>query len=461
MPKKYQPVGVGMSPTTTDLGKYVREQRIRLDLRQTDLVIPKLVPQSVVSAIEVGIRQYLNEKQIQGLSGILGCDPEELRKRVPEKTSQKTKSELGIMIRSRRQELGMSLEDFAGQLGITYLKANYLETRTTPKIQYYRVDGLAKALRLDVSAFAKFVGREKKPAVGKLGEIVRRRRKELAMSLEMVASKLGVTRQFVEMIESGRVKLIKDNDRITRLAEVLDLPPESLIAVRSKRRLKSKKVTPNPLSGFLVKRRIELGLTQKAVAGMAETNTDRICCIEMGKIRPTQELLGKLEMALLCKIPPEIISNTKPLKPKEGKGPRNHVERKSKLGEFVTNRRLELGLTQVVLAEMAGIHKHVICGVEVGRYRPGRKVIMKLSEALGCEIPDKFIQKKNSKSDHLERELFIKVSGGVLDNLDRIRELLGRGSINGIVKMAVDELRVGLEREAEIVSTQDVAKTCP
>lgn len=54
----------------------------------------------------------------------------------------------------------------------------------------------------------------------------------------------------------------------------------------------------------------------------------------------------------------------------------------------ITKRRLELGLTQVQLAEMLGRQQQSISDWETGRSTPTMRSLSKLSKVLSCSIAD-------------------------------------------------------------------------
>ena len=463
MPKKYQPAGVGMTPSKTELGSFIRARRLELDLRQVPLAELSGLPQNLVSMFEVGIRKYLNEEQLQGLAKALQCDPEELRKRLPEKRTAKPTTELGKMIRSRREELGMTLEVFAKKLRITPQKAKRLEIRKNPSLRYHLAEPLAKALSLEVSAFAMFVGREGKVTGGELGQLIRQRRKELAMSLTVLAEKLNVSRQFVDQIESGQCRLSENDEMIEQLGEVLGLDVTQLNAIRPRRRLKMRGTAPTPLSGFLADRRLELRLTQREVSDRAETTTATISGVETGRVHPTPDLLEKLAKALECEIPTEMIPLPRERKLYGGKEPGFTLERTTPLGEFVTTRRLELRLTQSVLAQRAETNPAVISGVERGTYRVGRTMLERISKALACEIPPELVPEKKRAGERVGSASMVQVSGRALDDLNKIKELADVKSNSEIGRKAIQLLRRLLEKQQDdyvvsVVKGKDIVK---
>lgn len=62
----------------------------------------------------------------------------------------------------------------------------------------------------------------------------------------------------------------------------------------------------------------------------------------------------------------------------------------------ITKRRLELGLTQVQLAEMLGRQQQSISDWETGRSIPTMRSLSKLSKVLSCSIAD-LLQKTPQK----------------------------------------------------------------
>lgn len=61
-----------------------------------------------------------------------------------------------------------------------------------------------------------------------LPEALRRRRKELGLTLSQIADQMGVTEATVQRWESGNIKTIR-HEKIAKLAEVLDVSPATLM----------------------------------------------------------------------------------------------------------------------------------------------------------------------------------------------------------------------------------------
>lgn len=313
MPKKgyktFQPAGVGMSPTKTELGKFVRERRLQLDMRQTTLnqLIPRSGPNNqLISTIEIGRRRFLDPERLAALAKALQVDPGELRKRMPVKHTAQPTTEWAKLIRSRREELGLSLSDFAKIMGLSEKQTKGLEASKALTIRYTLIHSLANALSLDLSVLAPFVGRHEKETGSELGKLIRLRRKTLGISSTELARKLGVSRQLVSQIELGQSPLNKGDRMLKKIAQVLELEVSELQAVRSKKKLKQPHTT-NPLGRFLAKNRLIRGLTQQEVAIRAEVSSGAVCRVELGRLRPSLHLLDKLANVLEVQIPVELV----------------------------------------------------------------------------------------------------------------------------------------------------------
>ena len=302
---KSQPAGVGMTPSKTELGAFIRARRLALDLRQASLAKRSGLRQSIVSLLEIGTRTYLCEKQMERLANTLRCDVEELRKRMPVRHLAQPKTELGKLIRSRREALGLSLPAFAKKLGIPLEKAKKLEVGTQQTIHYEKAMTVARALNLKPSKLAKFMGANQKASESDLGQLIRTRRKALGMSPKALAEQLEVSRQFVSQVELGRSSLSESGDMIARLAQVLQLDVEELEAVRPRRKRKQME-SPNPLAGFLAEERVRLGLTMREVSKLGGISQGTISTVERGLSRPSPAVLDRFARALQCQIPPEL-----------------------------------------------------------------------------------------------------------------------------------------------------------
>lgn len=303
------PVGVGMTQSETGLGSFIRTRRLELALSQIQLadLADTDIPQNLISALEIGKQKYLNEQQLKGLAKALQCDAEKLLGCMPVKHTAQPKTGLTKFIRSRREELGLSLLAFAERMGMTLQKARALEVKRSPTISFVLARRLESALDLNPLTLAKFETVVCKQTESKLGQLIRNRRRERGMSLEALAEKLDVSHQFLSQIELGLCSLSENGDLVARLAQILKLDMKELEIARPKRRLK-KIETTDPLGKFLATRRLELHLTQTEVGRRARVWPSVVSRVERGQLRPDLCLLDQLAKVLdNCQIPSELM----------------------------------------------------------------------------------------------------------------------------------------------------------
>lgn len=304
---KYQPIGIGMTPSKTKLGKFLRACRIKLGLRQARVAELLGMLQGKYSTLEIGKRRYLAPKEVEDLSRVLQCEKLQLEALAPKMRKVEPKTEFGKFVRSRREQLGLTWDELSKRLQMSRAQVCGLEVGRQQGVRYRTLKLLAKALDLEISALSKFISAREKVTNSILGQLVRSRRKELKLSQKELANNLRVTPQFVSQIESGQVPLslgsVNGDSTLERLAKTLKLDIAKLQAVRPRRRLKQKKAAPTTLGGFLTARRLELGITQGEVAKRAETSPSEICGVEVGRIRPNAKLLDGFAKALECEIP--------------------------------------------------------------------------------------------------------------------------------------------------------------
>jgi transcriptional regulator with XRE-family HTH domain len=452
---KFQPAGVGMTPSKTEFGSFIRARRLELEIRQVPLAQKAGLPQTLVSQIEVGGRKYLNDRQLNRLAKALQCDAEELRKHMPIKPVAQPTTEVGKFIRSRREELGLSLPAFAKKLKTTSQKAKLMELSKSPTIKYDRLQPLASALDLESSSLSRFVGMTRKETTSELGQLVRDRRKELGMSIRKLADRLNVTYQFVSQIELGQCRVSKNDELIGKLAQALELDVAELEAVRPERRMKQmQKEHINPLSGFLAAKRLELRLTQREVSERAEVGAAVVSGIETGRLRPSSNVLEKIAKVLDCQIPPELIPE---LHRRNGhkKEPGFTIERESPLGKFITTRRLELQLSQAQVAQRAETSRMMVSGIERGTYLPGKYALEKISKALECEIPAELYPVPRERKSRMgprnltdaPQSVMVHLLDQNLADLERIKELSDIRANTEAVRKALKLLRLLLEKQ--------------
>ena len=137
-----------------------------------------------------------------------------------------------------------------------------------------------------------------------MGRMCRRARKKLGLSLKRCAEKVGVSRQAIHQLETGKTKG-SNSKLIENLVQVLDLNINELEAVRPKRKLCEKKRN-NPLGDYLTRRRLKVHLTQNELArraGIGRFLSD----IEQGKCVPKYSTLNKIAGVLECEMPKKLV----------------------------------------------------------------------------------------------------------------------------------------------------------
>lgn len=353
----------------------------------------------MISQLEVGNRRNLKEPQLLRLAEVLQCDPEELRSRLPVKSTPQPRTEVSRLIRAQREKLGLTMEAFASQMGMTVEQAMELETQERASIPFAMVKPLMKVLALDSSVWMSFVGsRRLKESKSALGQLVRNRRKELGMTQQELADCLKVKCQSISLIELGKISLTFSTARIKQLAEVLKTDVGILQGVREARRIRKPhnvKRVADSLGGFLTARRHERHLTQQAVSSMIGVSISTLHTIETGRVRPSRETLKKISTALDCQIPTHLM-------PSDSRKELNWVKtRETPLGRFITNRRRELRISQAELGRHSGIRQSVLSAVECGHIIPSGQMLERLAKALDCEIPAALLPNDMTNPEHL------------------------------------------------------------
>ena len=140
-----------------------------------------------------------------------------------------------------------------------------------------------------------------------LGHTIRAGRNELGISIRELARRLNVGKSFVGQIELGQIPLSTNDALVQRLADVLRLNLAQLQSMRPHRRLKQVHNRQNPLSQFLIKRRLELHLIQTVVASRAGISPAVVVDVEKGRRPLTRDLLKRIARALHTKIPENLI----------------------------------------------------------------------------------------------------------------------------------------------------------
>lgn len=305
MAGKRRQIGVGMLPCQTEFGALLRTHRIKQGFTQRRLAKVLGMEQSSYSNFETGINRYFDQKKVRKLSRVLKISRKLLRATIPLRANIQSRTKLGMIIISNRMRLGMSQNDFAKKLKISFSSLSKLESGNRRHLGYQLALRLAHSLGWDVKVLAKYIGYSGKKAKCVLGETMRSRRKELGLSLSDLAKKLNVKRQFLSQIELGKCPLNQNKKMVDQIAKELKLNAVKLRRLITKRKLKKNVIDLNTIGGFLTVRRLELGLTQNDVDSLVDRYRyrDKIFEIESGKCYPHPETLIVMERALKCEIP--------------------------------------------------------------------------------------------------------------------------------------------------------------
>ncbi len=133
-----------------------------------------------------------------------------------------------------------------------------------------------------------------------LGEFLRRRRLELGLSQEKIADNVEVSRNYVSLIELGKIGLCESDGLLLKIAKILDLDVNVLKDLRPSKRSKKR---DTELGAIIVDRRHEMRLSQSEFASLAGLRVSQIIGLERGTIkRPNPVTITKLEKVLGFKI---------------------------------------------------------------------------------------------------------------------------------------------------------------
>lgn len=79
-----------------------------------------------------------------------------------------------------------------------------------------------------------------------INELIKIRRRELGLTLEEIASAVGVTKSTVRKWETGDIKNMR-RDKMALLADILKIPPTSLLYEDYEKRAKASSAPPLPV----------------------------------------------------------------------------------------------------------------------------------------------------------------------------------------------------------------------
>lgn len=189
-----------------------------------------------------------------------------------------TNTEVGEFIRNRRLNLGLTQVELARRAGIVQRTVSQLEIGACKSIRDCRVDGLAKTLRCNPEKLANLMPERPDRVKTEIGGIVRSRRKELGLSCEEFAKKIGRSCSWVRHMEVRKWPYI--NYKVANeLAGALNLE----ITAISRFIWAAKKTTISTLGELIRSRRVRLGIAMTDFARKVKVSKQYISQIEMGQ----------------------------------------------------------------------------------------------------------------------------------------------------------------------------------
>lgn len=232
--KKYQPVGTDMTRSRSLLGLAMRTRRIKLNMSQNRLGQTVGLSQGAISNIELGRGPtYLTPENLEKIASALGFDLDFIKTLLPVKPTRsifRPNTRLGRLVSSRLKLLNLSDEEFAKLMGLNIQMARTFVRKSG--LHYRYIVPLSKALDIKPEILLKFVVKNESQPKDRLGREVRKRRKELLMSQDILAGRIGVTKQFISAIERGEETLERSETLINKIADELNLNPYYLLRLR-------------------------------------------------------------------------------------------------------------------------------------------------------------------------------------------------------------------------------------
>ena len=283
---------------------------------------------------------------------------------------------LGCLIRTKRLRLGLTQAQLAARLGRITVNPSSRVSRiehkgcSDPKL----LRKLASALECPLSELKAHVVRKPDPMPSsELGKFIENRRVAIRLSRQSLSQRSGVS------METLRALLDRNTltyDAARKLAQALKIGLSRFqVFYTSACRYRP---TGSDLGAFVRQRRTHLGLAQADLAKALGVSKNAVSLIELGKFSMVETDPSPLAAAL--KVPPQEL-----LKRLGAKKLARHT-RDTALGQFLTSRRLELGLTLQALAEMVGTSSTTVHLIErYGRARLER--LNRIAAALDVTIP--------------------------------------------------------------------------
>lgn len=222
-------LGIGMTPSKTVSGEFLRTRRLKLELTQAETARISGMSQEYYSKLETGLRKTIEKQEdVEGISLALQCKPSKLIKLFQPKPLTK----LGMLVWKLQIELGITREEFIRRSGMG--RRTFFQIMNIDKgISYSTLESLLR-VGLEIATLIKYLYGKEKPTKNRLGRLIRQGRKEQGLSLKDFAKKAGISHAYLSKIELGEDPLNTEqsNDLIARFAQLLLLDQSEIEAVR-------------------------------------------------------------------------------------------------------------------------------------------------------------------------------------------------------------------------------------
>lgn len=285
------------------------------------------------------------------------------------------------MIRRRRMAAGLTQTVIGQQSGLSQGQISLLEVGRQSSLRSHQIASLAAALGWPVAKLDALRRLETLyEPVTEFGRLVRDRRQELGLSHEELAERMGVSPEAARRLER-RQNSMTTHQVVKVLAPALELP----LAVLMPYAFNHSKVSTTAFGRLLRTRRQEMFLSLRDVARRVGLKKQQLSMIELGRCHchRNHELIPRLAQVLnltsveLRRLQPSTIVYKVAREP-------------GSLGEWLTNQRLALGLTQRQLARRIKMDHINLSRIEKGHATPSPRILERLLGSLNCELPPQF-----------------------------------------------------------------------
>lgn len=276
-----------------------------------------------------------------------------------------------------RLELGLNQTQVAERTLLKQVIVSGIETGKRVYITEVESVKLARVLGYDTDELWKLAPKRVAPTpTTKRGKLIRARRLELGISLEVFARKMRMSPDSAEALELTKGNYL-NYGLIRKLSRVLKLHMSVLCQFAPRAQRKSR----TALGDFLRKRRKELVISNEEMSKMMGVTIQYMNRIEAGHARLSQNGKRILQLAHILDVEVSVLEELRPLRKMR------EVKMRNKLGLFLAQRRLKLHLTQTELGERVGKTYRDIAHIEEGYQLADWATLKQICVVLHCEVP--------------------------------------------------------------------------